>query len=235
MPLEQWDFYGQKDKQNVGCDTSLSSLCCDELMNWLLGGIELWNKTGFSSPLGGTGASMFPARNGKYIFQSWGHLGDEIEKYPDAYLRIMGKILPLAEWSSFSEVVYLTHCNSLQSPGIWDHQVYCVTCQGTTCLSCNVCTHRWWLWGKSVPRHLSVTISDTCGTLAGSTHSSNIIHIWRGFIFYMRKWNGTNSLADEKRNGIFQQKADKTHKIVIVEKDLQDHHVQPSTKYHHTH
>lgn len=33
MPLEQWDFYGQKDKQNVGCDTSLSSLCCDELMN----------------------------------------------------------------------------------------------------------------------------------------------------------------------------------------------------------
>lgn len=35
MPSEQWDFFGQKDKQNVGwhCHQSEFSLLGDELMN----------------------------------------------------------------------------------------------------------------------------------------------------------------------------------------------------------
>lgn len=86
------------------------------------------------------------------------------------------------------------------------------------CLSNSVCTWRWWLGGKSVPSHFSVTISGTCGTNMGSTHNSSSLHIWRDFIFYERKWNVTNSQVSEKRNGIFQQKADNALKIIKVEK-----------------
>ena len=62
----------------------------------------------------------------------------------------------------------------------------------------SVCACRWWLWGKLVPSHLPVTLSDTRGTHPGSTHSYCILHFWRGFIFCIRKWNGTNSQANKK-------------------------------------
>lgn len=56
-----------------------------------------------------------------------------MERYPDARLRTMGKILPSEDRSNFSEVGYLTHCNPLQEPGICDHQAYVPSAwQGTT-------------------------------------------------------------------------------------------------------